>query len=96
MGDDAFPLSLRIMKPCPSRNLSNDKRIFNHRLSRARPVVENAFGILAHEWRVFLTTIKLSPDKVTDIILAACCLHNLMVEKNKGCYTQHGSRLAVS
>ena len=87
VGDDAFPLNTRLMKPYPYRNLEKEKRIFNYRLSRARRVVENAFGILSHRWRVFLTTIKLSPDKVTDIIFAACCLHNLMVEKNKASYT---------
>ena len=86
VGDDAFPLNARLMKPYPYRNLEKEKRIFNYRLSQARRVVENAFGILAHRWRVFLTTIKLSPEKVTDIILAACCLHNLMVEKNKASY----------
>ena len=32
---------------------------------------------------MFLATIKLDPDKVVDIILAACCLHNFMVEQNK-------------
>lgn len=68
-------MTTKMMKPYPHRNLEKEKRIFNYRLSRARRVVENAFGILAHRWRVFLTTIKLSPDKVTDIILAACrCL----------------------
>ena len=87
VGDDAFPLNARLMKPYPYRNLEKDKRIFNYRLSRARRVVENAFGIFAHRWRVFLTTIKLSPEKVTDIIFAACCLHNLMVDKNKARYT---------
>ncbi len=87
VGDDAFPLSTRLMKPYPYRNLEKENRIFNYRLSRARRVVENAFGILAHRWRVFLTTIKLSPGKVTDVIFAACCLHNLMVEKNKANYT---------
>lgn len=87
VGDDAFPLNTRLMKPYPYRNLEKEKHIFNYRLSRARRVVENAFGILAHRWRVFLTTMKLSPDKVTDIIFAACCLHNLMVEKNKASYT---------
>ena len=35
---------------------------------------------------MFLTTIKLSPEKVTSIIFAACCLCNLMVEKNKASY----------
>ena len=86
VADDAFPLTQNIMKPYPHRNLDNPKRIFNYRLSRARRVVENAFGILANRFRVFLTTIKLSPDKVVDIILAACCLHNFMIENNMHAY----------
>ena len=86
IGDDAFALSKTMMKPYPHRNLNKEKRIFNYRLSCARRVVENAFGILASRWRVFLTTIKLCPDKVTYLILAACCLHNYMVEKNKSSY----------
>ena len=87
VGDDAFPLSKTMMKPFPHRNLNKEKRVFNYRLSRARRVVENAFGILASRWRVFLTTIRLCPDKVTYLILAACCLHNYMIEKNKSGYT---------
>ena len=67
VGDDAFPLTMRIMKPYPHRNLVKEKRIYNYRLSRACRVVENAFGILAHRWRVFLTKINLSPDKVTNV-----------------------------
>jgi len=86
-GDDAFPLIMGMMKPFLYRNLDKQKRIFNYRLSRARRVFENAFRILAHRWRVFLTTIKLSPERVTGIIFAACCLHNLMIEKNKASYT---------
>ena len=35
-GNDAFPLSLFIMKPYPQKSLTTEKRVFNYRLSRMR------------------------------------------------------------
>ena len=76
IGDDAFGLSERMMKPYPHRQLEKEKQIFNYRFLRARKKVENAFGILANRFRVLQTTINQPPEKVQMIVLAACCLHN--------------------
>ncbi|XP_058627155.1 uncharacterized protein LOC131537599 [Onychostoma macrolepis] len=77
-GDEAYPLRPDLMKPSPHRQLEFDQRVFNYRLSRARRVVENAFGILANRWRVFQSTMLLSPEKVTKVTMAAMCLHNYL------------------
>lgn len=64
LSDAAFPLSEHILKPYPFRNMTEEQRIFNYRLSRGRRVVENALGTFANRFRGFLTTINLGPEKV--------------------------------
>ena len=46
-GDEAFPLKENLLRPYPEKNLTEGQLSFNFRLSQARQVVENAFGILA-------------------------------------------------
>ena len=48
VGDNALGINKSLMNPFSIRNMEHHERIFNYRLSRARRVVENAFGILAH------------------------------------------------
>ena len=78
IGDDAFPLKTWLMKPFSRHHMDNEERIFNYRLSRARRIVENAFGILANRFQCLLTTMRQDPKTVGSIVLACCCLHNLM------------------
>ena len=48
LGDEAFPLHCDLMRPFARNALTNERCIFNYRLSRARKVVEIPFGILAN------------------------------------------------
>ena len=52
VGDEGFPLKRNLLRPYPGKNLSQQKSIYNYRLSRARCIVENSFGILASRYKV--------------------------------------------
>lgn len=80
VADDAFPLTKNIMKPFSRRSTEISQRIFNYRLSRARRVVENAFGILSGKFRVFRAPISLKLSTTRSVVLACACLHNFLLE----------------
>ncbi|XP_034669530.1 uncharacterized protein LOC117902340 [Drosophila subobscura] len=86
VGDDAFPLAKRIMKPFGSRHLAVDERIFNYRLSRARRCIENAFGILCARWMGVQRTLLSRPDKSQKVVAACCSLHNFLMRTSPNTY----------
>ena len=86
IGDDAFPLRINLLKPYSRNGMSVKERVFNYRLSRARRVVENAFGILASRFRVFEKPISLLPETVDLVILASCALHNWLMTTSETTY----------
>jgi hypothetical protein len=82
VGDDAFPLRSYMVKPYPHRFLNHDERIFNYRCSRARRVVENAFGILAGRFRCLHTSLQVTPLNAKKITKACLVLHNIMRDRH--------------
>jgi len=81
VGDDAFPLRSYMVKPYPHHNLDREQRIFNYRCSRARRVVENAFGILACRFRCLLTTLQTTHANARKITKACLVLHNMIRDR---------------
>lgn len=88
VGDEAFQLRHDFLRPFPGKNMSPSHRVFNYRLSRARRIVENAFGILAARWRILLNRINLLPKNAEFVVLACCVLHNFLCAGKE--YMPHG------
>ncbi|XP_022180908.1 protein ALP1-like [Myzus persicae] len=71
VADDAFPLTCNIMKPyAGTQEKGSMKRIFNYRLSRARRVSENTFGIISSVFRILRKPILLEPKTAKKVVLA--------------------------
>ena len=79
-----------MQRPFSGRKLPENQRVFNYRLSRARGVIENAFGILAARWRIFRRPIQGRVQTVQSITQAAVCLHNYVRKTNNACYCPAG------
>ncbi|XP_059915795.1 uncharacterized protein LOC132463544 [Gadus macrocephalus] len=75
---EAFPLRTNLMRPFPGRVLPPERCVFNYRLSRARLVVEDAFGILSSQWWIYRRVIEVHPELAERCIKATCVLHNFL------------------
>uniref|UniRef100_A0A8C5E5J3 Zgc:194221 n=1 Tax=Gouania willdenowi TaxID=441366 RepID=A0A8C5E5J3_GOUWI len=78
VADEAFPLRKNLMRPFPGRNIPREQKIFNYRLSRARMVVEDAFGILSSQWRMYRRAMEVRVDVAEKCVKETCVLHNFL------------------
>lgn len=75
------------------RVLSIPQRIFNYRLSRARSVVENAFGLLVIKWQILAGQICCKVETAESIVMALLCLLYFLIQSELPDAPQHRNYL---
>lgn len=92
LGDAAFQLSTYLVTPfrenqlrvnTPGEPTAREKRFFNYKLSSSRVAVEHAFGRLKGRFRRLHYVETKSVKKAIDIVVAACVLHNMCVQRDE-------------
>ena len=78
IGNNALGINKTLMNPFSIRNIDCHERIFNYSLSRAWRVVENAFDILAHQFRVCWRPWTRDQRHTGKLIATCVILHNLI------------------
>lgn len=84
IGDGGYPCRRNpVAILTPYRNPDTpEKNAFNRALSRARVVVENAFGMLKVRWRIIFTkALEVSINTGIKVIAACTMLHNICISE---------------
>ncbi|KAH1021380.1 hypothetical protein HUJ04_010901 [Dendroctonus ponderosae] len=68
--------------PCWGKNLSQQKRIYNYRLCRARRYIECTFGILTNKWRILHRPLNVSMQFAENIVKECIILHNFVLVRD--------------
>ena len=88
--DEIFPLKRWLMRHFPGKGADEEKRVYNYRQSRGRRVIENAFGILSAQWRIFQKSIRSTVQNAEKYTLACLALHNYLRKTENAYYSPTG------
>ncbi|KAB0804394.1 hypothetical protein PPYR_01364 [Photinus pyralis] len=80
LGDAAYPLLDNLLKPYRDNGHLTEVQIrFNEVMSSIRSMIERCFGLLKGKWRRLKYLDMSLADKLPQVILAACILHNFIL-----------------
>uniref|UniRef100_A0A672R782 DDE Tnp4 domain-containing protein n=1 Tax=Sinocyclocheilus grahami TaxID=75366 RepID=A0A672R782_SINGR len=96
IGDAAYTLTSWLMKPFSDNGvLTQQQEVGNHKTSKARVVVEHAFGRLKGRWRCLLKHNDCNLEWVKSMVLTGCVLHNLCESHGEEFREDISSRLCI-
>lgn len=79
------------MKPFNKSQLNENRRIFNYRLSRARRIIKNVFGILVERFGILKNEINLDLHNIAPVVMACSTLHNFLRRETPDTYSPQDS-----
>ena len=79
-----------LLTPYSGQVIPEEQRVFYYRLSRARRVIKNVFGVLAARWRVFMQPIQNTVEKTDRIVKATIYLFNFLLQTDSAGYCLTG------
>lgn len=71
-----IPFWSAFIKTLSKKELIENWKIFNYRLSRVRLIIKNTFGIFCACWQILNKLIKFSLINLEEVIKTLVCLHN--------------------
>ncbi|XP_071377531.1 putative nuclease HARBI1 [Centroberyx affinis] len=84
LGDGGYPCltaPIRLMTPYRAPVLNAVQARYNHKLSRARCIIERAFGMMKTRWRsIFFKSLEVSHTFAPVVVTCCTILHNLCLE----------------
>ena len=87
VADEGFAMKRNMLHPYSRNNVFDEaKYVFSYRLSRARRVIENTFGMLASRFMIFRRAIIVHIETVVNITKRCVGLHDFLIKETSDHY----------